>query len=99
MAKVANLKDDLAYALAAPDVRILAPIPGKQAVGVEVPNLVRRMVHLGDVLQEPPAGWSPLTVWLGKGLRRQAVRPHLAQHAHIPLAGTTPSGQAARANA
>ena len=51
MSKVAQLKDDLAYALAATDVRILAPIPGKTAVGVEVPNAVRRMVHLGDVYQ------------------------------------------------
>ncbi len=50
MSKVANLKDDLAYAMAAEHVRILAPIPGKQAVGVEVPNRVRKMVHLGDVL-------------------------------------------------
>src|SRR5205823_6552506 len=66
MSKVSALKDDLAYALAATDVRILAPIPGKQAVGVEVPNQVRRIVHLGDVYQEAPKGWSPLTVWLGK---------------------------------
>src|SRR5205814_2182144 len=62
VAKVAQLKDDLAYALAATDIRILAPIPGKQAVGVEVPNARRRIVHLGDVFQEPPADWSPLTV-------------------------------------
>src|SRR5215211_2724561 len=54
VAKVAQLKDDLAYALAAADIRILAPIPGKQAVGVEVPNARRRIVHLGDVFQEPP---------------------------------------------
>ena len=52
--KVAQLKDDLAYALAASDIRILAPIPGKQAVGVEVPNARRRIVHLGDVLQGAP---------------------------------------------
>ena len=55
VAKVAQLKDDLAYALAATEIRILAPIPGKQAVGVEVPNARRRIVHLGDVFQEPPA--------------------------------------------
>ena len=53
VAKVAQLKDDLAYALAATDIRILAPIPGKQAVGVEVPNAHRRIVRLGDVFQEP----------------------------------------------
>jgi S-DNA-T family DNA segregation ATPase FtsK/SpoIIIE len=63
--KVAQLKDDLAYALAASDIRILAPIPGKQAVGVEVPNARRKIVHLGDVYQPPPEDWSPLTVWLG----------------------------------
>src|SRR4029077_9930186 len=66
VAKVAQLKDDLAYAMAATDVRILAPIPGKQAVGVEVPNAHRRIVKLGDVFQQPPKDWSPLTVWLGK---------------------------------
>ena len=54
--KVAQLKDDLAYALAAADIRILAPIPGKQAVGIEVPNARRRIVHLGDVYQAPPVG-------------------------------------------
>jgi S-DNA-T family DNA segregation ATPase FtsK/SpoIIIE len=54
MAKVANLKNDLAYALAATEIRILAPIPGKRAVGVEVPNRHRRVVTLGDVFSEPP---------------------------------------------
>src|SRR5206468_4207779 len=54
MSKVAQLKDDLAYALAATDIRILAPIPGKQAVGIEVPNQHRRIVQLGDVYGEPP---------------------------------------------
>ena len=56
MAKVANLKNDLAYALAATEIRILAPIPGKRAVGVEVPNRNRRVVTLGDVFGEPPEG-------------------------------------------
>ena len=54
--KVAQLKDDLAYALAAADIRILAPIPGKQAVGIEVPNARRRIVHLGDVFQAAAVG-------------------------------------------
>ena len=54
MNKVANLKDDLAYALAATEIRILAPIPGKQAVGVEVPNRRRRVVTLGDVFGARP---------------------------------------------
>jgi S-DNA-T family DNA segregation ATPase FtsK/SpoIIIE len=99
MAKVANLKDDLAYALAAPDVRILAPIPGKQAVGVEVPNSVRKMVHLGDVLQEAPAGWSPLTVWLGKDIGGKAIGTDLAKQPHILIAGTTGSGKSGCVNA
>ena len=54
MSKVANLKNDLAYALAATEIRILAPIPGKRAVGVEVPNRHRRIVTLGDVLGDAP---------------------------------------------
>ena len=54
MSKVAQLKDDLAYALAATEIRILAPIPGKQAVGIEVPNRDRRIVHLGDVFRARP---------------------------------------------
>jgi DNA segregation ATPase FtsK/SpoIIIE, S-DNA-T family len=99
MAKVANLKDDLAYALAAPDVRILAPIPGKQAVGVEVPNSVRKMVHLGDVLSEPPSGWSPLTVWLGKDIGGKAIGTDLAKQPHILIAGTTGSGKSGCVNA
>ncbi|MFL5896688.1 MAG: DNA translocase FtsK 4TM domain-containing protein, partial [Thermoleophilaceae bacterium] len=99
MAKVSNLKDDLAYALAAPDVRILAPIPGKQAVGVEVPNSVRRMVHLGDVLHDPPAGWSPLYVCLGKDIGGKAIGVDLARQPHILIAGTTGSGKSGCVNA
>ena len=81
MSKVANLKDDIAYALAASEIRILAPIPGKTAVGVEVPNAVRRIVHLGDVFQDAPAGWSPLTVWLGKDIAGKAIGTDLDQAA------------------
>jgi S-DNA-T family DNA segregation ATPase FtsK/SpoIIIE len=98
MSKVSNLRDDLAYALAAPDVRILAPIPGKQAVGVEVPNSVRRMVHLGDVLQKPPAEWSPLTTWLGKDIGGKAIGTDLAKQPHILIAGTTGSGKSGCVN-
>jgi S-DNA-T family DNA segregation ATPase FtsK/SpoIIIE len=99
MSKVAQLKDDLAYALAATDVRILAPIPGKQAVGVEVPNLVRRMVHLGDVYQDAPEGWSPLTVWLGKDIAGKAIGTDLARQPHVLVAGTTGSGKSGCVNA
>ena len=98
MSKVAQLKDDLAYALAA-DMRILAPIPGKQAVGVEVPNRVRRMVHLGDIFQDAPKGWSPLSVWLGKDIAGKAIGTDLAKQPHILVAGTTGSGKSGCVNA
>jgi len=97
--KVAQLKDDLAYALAATDVRILAPIPGKQAVGVEVPNARRRIVHLGDVFQDPPADWSPLTVWLGKDVAGRAIGVDLAKMPHLLVAGTTGAGKSGCINA
>jgi S-DNA-T family DNA segregation ATPase FtsK/SpoIIIE len=99
MSKVAQLKDDLAYALAAEQVRILAPIPGKQAVGVEVPNRVRTMVHLGDVFQDAPKGWSPLSVWLGKDIAGKAIGTDLAKQPHILIAGTTGSGKSGCVNA
>ena len=99
VAKVAQLKDDLAYALAATDIRILAPIPGKQAVGVEVPNARRRIVHLGDVFQEPPSDWSPLTVWLGKDIGGRAIGADLAKMPHLLVAGTTGAGKSACVNA
>ncbi|MDO8188090.1 DNA translocase FtsK [Conexibacter sp. JD483] len=97
--RVANLKDDLAYALAATDVRILAPIPGKQAVGVEVPNAKRKIVHLGDVFQEPPSDWSPLTVWLGKDVAGRAIGVDLAKMPHLLVAGTTGAGKSGCVNA
>ena len=99
MSKVANMRDDLAYALAADDVRILAPIPGKRAVGVEVPNTVRQMVHLGDVAQNPPEGWSPLAVWLGKDIDGRAIGIDLAQQPHVLVAGTTGAGKSGAVNA
>jgi S-DNA-T family DNA segregation ATPase FtsK/SpoIIIE len=97
--KVAQLKDDLAYALAAADIRILAPIPGKQAVGVEVPNTNRQIVHLGDVMQEPPPDWSPLTVWLGKDVAGRAIGCDLAKMPHLLVAGTTGAGKSGCVNA
>ncbi len=99
MSKVANMRDDLAYALAADDVRILAPIPGKRAVGVEVPNKIRHMVHLGDVAQAAPEGWSPLTVWLGKDIDGKAIGIDLAGQPHVLVAGTTGSGKSGCVNA
>ena len=97
--KVAQLKDDLAYALAATDIRILAPIPGKQAVGVEVPNAHRRIVRLGDVFQAPPKDWSPLTVWLGKDVAGKAIGADLAKMPHLLVAGTTGAGKSGAINA
>jgi DNA segregation ATPase FtsK/SpoIIIE, S-DNA-T family len=99
MAKVANLKNDLAYALAATEIRILAPIPGKRAVGVEVPNRHRRIVTLGDVLGDAPPGSSPLTVWLGKDVSGKAISADLAKMPHLLVAGTTGAGKSGCVNA
>jgi DNA segregation ATPase FtsK/SpoIIIE, S-DNA-T family len=91
--KVASLKDDLAYALATTEIRILAPIPGKQAVGVEVPNLAPNIVTLGDIYDEMPGTASPLSVWLGKDISGAPVWSDLARMPHILIAGTTGSGK------
>jgi DNA segregation ATPase FtsK/SpoIIIE, S-DNA-T family len=91
--KVAALKDDLAYALATTEIRILAPIPGKQAVGVEVPNLSPNIVTLGDIFDELPSPASPLSVWLGKDISGAAVHADLARMPHVLIAGTTGSGK------
>ncbi len=97
--KVAQLRDDLSYALATTEIRILAPIPGKQAVGVEVPNLSPNLVTLGDIFGEIPAPASPLAVWLGKGIDGQAVYSDLARMPHLLIAGTTGSGKSGCINA
>jgi S-DNA-T family DNA segregation ATPase FtsK/SpoIIIE len=97
--KVAQLKDDLAYALASTDIRILAPIPGKQAVGVEVPNVKRRLVRLGDIYQGRPEGTSPLVAWLGKDIAGNAIWTDLAKMPHVLIAGTTGSGKSGSVNA
>lgn len=97
--KVSQLKDDLAYALAATDIRILAPIPGKQAVGVEVPNANRKLVQLGDVFRAPPKDWSPLTVWLGKDVSGKGIGVDLAKMPHMLVAGTTGAGKSGCINA
>ncbi|MDX8150076.1 DNA translocase FtsK [Patulibacter brassicae] len=99
MSKVAQLKDDLAYALAATDIRILAPVPGKTAVGVEVPNKRRRVVHLGDVYDDPPQGETPLTVWLGKDVSGAPIHADLAKMPHLLVAGTTGAGKSGCVNA
>ena len=93
VSKVAGLKDDLSYALATTEIRILAPIPGKQAVGVELPNTSPNLVTLGDVFADLPQSSSPLAVWLGKDISGQAVWTDLARMPHILIAGTTGSGK------
>jgi len=91
--KVSNLKDDLAYALATTEIRILAPIPGKQAVGVEVPNLAPNIVTLGDIFDTMPSNASPVSVWLGKDISGASVWADLARMPHLLIAGTTGSGK------
>jgi S-DNA-T family DNA segregation ATPase FtsK/SpoIIIE len=98
--KVRNLQQDIAYALAATEVRILAPIPGKSAVGVEVPNTRAATVTLGDVFREYPEGndWT-LPVGLGKDISGRAVFFDLAEMPHLLVAGTTGSGKSVMLNA
>ena len=98
MKKVTELANDLAYALASTDIRILAPIPGKQAVGVEVPNARRRIVRLGDIYAGRPEKTSPLVAWLGKGIDGNPVWTDLAKMPHVLVAGTTGSGKSACVN-
>jgi S-DNA-T family DNA segregation ATPase FtsK/SpoIIIE len=99
VSKITQLKDDLAYALASTDIRILAPIPGKQAVGVEVPNQRRRLVRLGDIYGGRPQGSSPLVAWLGKDISGSAVWTDLQKMPHALIAGTTGSGKSGSVNA
>jgi len=93
VSKIAALKDDLSYALATTEIRILAPIPGKQAVGVELPNFSPTYVRLGDVFDELPQTASPLAVWLGKDISGAPVWTDLARMPHLLIAGTTGSGK------
>jgi S-DNA-T family DNA segregation ATPase FtsK/SpoIIIE len=97
--KVTELGNDLAYALASTDIRILAPIPGKQAVGVEVPNSRRRIVRLGDIYAGRPQKTSPLVAWLGKGIDGNAVWTDISKMPHVLVAGTTGSGKSGCVNA
>ncbi len=100
VAKVSSLRDDLAYSLAASDeIRILAPIPGKQAVGVEVPNPDTRMVTLGDVYRDFPTGTGPLAAWLGLDIGGKAVFLDVARMPHLLIAGSTGTGKSVCLNA
>jgi S-DNA-T family DNA segregation ATPase FtsK/SpoIIIE len=99
--KVLSLADDIAYALATPDVRIIAPIPGKSAIGIEVPNRVRDFVMLGDVLSSKAAKDEkhPLGVGLGKDIHGRTVMVRLNDMPHLLIAGTTGSGKSSLINA
>ncbi len=98
--KVLSLADDIAYALATPDVRIIAPIPGKSAIGVEVPNRVRDFVMLGDILRSKVAkdDRHPLSVALGKDVHGRAQLVNLTQMPHVLIAGATGAGKSSLIN-
>jgi S-DNA-T family DNA segregation ATPase FtsK/SpoIIIE len=98
--KVLSLADDIAYALATPDVRIIAPIPGKSAIGVEVPNRVRDFVMLGDILRARTAkdDRHPLAVALGKDVHGRAQLVNLTQMPHLLIAGATGAGKSSLIN-
>ena len=100
VSRVTNLSGDIAYALATPDVRLLAPIPGRSAIGVEVPNRVRRLVTLGDVLASPEAAKMkhPLVVGLGEDISGRPVLVNLAELPHVLIAGATGAGKSSSIN-
>ncbi len=100
VARVTSLHKDIAYAMASPDVRILAPIPGRQAIGVEVPNVDRQIVALGDILTSPEAkrATHPLEVAVGRDINGKAVMMNLATMPHILIAGATGAGKSSCLN-
>ena len=100
VAKVTNLQKDIAYAMAAADVRILAPIPGRSAIGVEVPNQNRQLVALGDILAsaEAHAAVHPLEVALGRDIAGRPILENLANMPHILIAGATGAGKSSCIN-
>ena len=100
VARVTSLQRDIAYAMAATDVRILAPIPGRSAIGVEVPNHARQLVALGDLLVSPEAraASGPLEVAIGKDIAGKSVFLDLATTPHLLIAGATGAGKSSCIN-
>ena len=100
VSRVSSLSHDIAYALATPDVRLLVPIPGKSAIGVEVPNRKRRLVSLGDILSSPEAQrhTQPLTVALGMDISGEPKFLNLAELPHVLIAGATGAGKSSCIN-
>jgi DNA segregation ATPase FtsK/SpoIIIE, S-DNA-T family len=100
VARVTTLSRDIAYAMASPDVRILAPIPGKSAIGVEVPNRARQLVALRDILDSPEARAAvhPLEVAMGRDIAGRPVMANLAEMPHILISGATGAGKSSCIN-
>jgi S-DNA-T family DNA segregation ATPase FtsK/SpoIIIE len=100
VSRVTGLSHDIAYALATPDVRLLAPIPGKSAIGVEVPNRRRRLVTLGDVLRSPEAevAHHPLEIGLGMDISGRPKLLNLSELPHVLIAGATGAGKSSCIN-
>jgi DNA segregation ATPase FtsK/SpoIIIE, S-DNA-T family len=100
VARVTSLAKDIAYAMASPDVRILAPIPGRSAIGVEVPNRRRQLVTLGDVLasSEARAAHEPLEVALGRDIAGRTVIVNLSEMPHLLISGATGAGKSSCIN-
>ncbi|MBU5404449.1 DNA translocase FtsK 4TM domain-containing protein [Paraeggerthella hongkongensis] len=97
VSRITALEDDIALALAAPGVRIFAPIPGTNYVGIEVPNRTRQSVLLGDVIKDAPAG--PLQIVIGKDVEGRSIVSDLAKMPHLLIGGTTGSGKSVSINA
>ena len=100
VARVTSLHKDIAYAMASADVRILAPIPGRSAIGVEVPNQSRHLVSLGDILASPEAkkATHPLEVAVGRDIAGRAVMMNLSTMPHLLVAGATGAGKSSCIN-